>query len=72
MADRTVYKGHVIERASYQSEGAWIPKALVRRRPEDAKDVGDELAFADAAVHTREAADEYALAAAKRWIDEHA
>jgi hypothetical protein len=71
VADRVVYKGNVIELASYQSGGTWIPKALVRR-PEDAEEVGTDLAFADAVLHTREDADEYALTAAKRWIDEHA
>jgi hypothetical protein len=71
VADRVLYQGRVIELASYQSGGTWIPKALVRR-PGHPEDVGADLPFTDAALPTREAADEYALTAAKRWIDEHA
>ena len=71
MPDDVRYKGWVIEAQSYKSDGnRWRPKALVSVYQGGSVRVHQVPAPLDATHDTEEDANAYAVAMAKKWIDD--
>jgi len=71
MPDDFNYKGWVIEAQSYKSDGdRWRPKALVSVFQGGSVRVHQVPAPLDATHDTEEDANAYAVAMAKKWIDD--
>jgi hypothetical protein len=71
MPDDVEYKGWVIEAQSYKSDGnRWRPKALVSVYQGGSVRVHQVPAPLDATHDTEEDANAYAVAMAKKWIDD--
>ena len=71
MTDDIHYKGWVIEAQSYKSDGnRWRPKALVSVFQDGSVRVHQVPAPLDATHDTEKDANAYAVAMAKKWIDD--
>jgi hypothetical protein len=65
------YRGHLIEAQSYRLHGGhWLPKVLVSVDVEGSVRQKELIAPLDDRCNTEQAADAYAIAMAKRWIDD--
>jgi hypothetical protein len=71
MSDDIHYKGWVIEAQSYKSDGnRWRPKALVSVYQGGSVRVHQVPAPLDATYDTEQDANTYAVAMAKKWVDD--
>jgi hypothetical protein len=71
MPDEVQYRGYVIEAQSYESDGArWRPHAVVIIHVDRSTREHHVSALPDVMCDTAQDANAYAVAMAKKWIDD--